>query len=88
MRSEGLRKARPFGSSALLPEDGLREFLPEPIRLVRIGRLLEPTRESKEALPFRLSCLEASLDEVHEDSVGAQLSRLRNRAYSLRNDRG
>ena len=77
-----------IGSSALLPENDVRQFLPEPIRLVRIGRVLEPTRESQEALSFRLSCLEASLDEVHEDAVGAQLSRLRNRAYSLRDDGG
>ena len=77
-----------IGSSALLPEDDVRQFLPEPIRLLRIGRLLEPTRESQEALSFGLSRLEASLDEVHEDAVGAQLSRLRNRAYSLRDDGG
>jgi len=46
VRSECLREGQTIGPSALLPEDDLREFLPEPIRLVRIGRLLEPTRES------------------------------------------
>ena len=75
-----------IGSSALLSEDDVRQFLPEPIRLLGIGGLLEPTRESQEALSFRLFCLEASLDQVDEDAVGAQLSRLRNRAYSLRDD--
>ena len=77
-----------IGSSALLPEDGVRQFLPEPVGLLRIGGLLEPTRQSQEALSFRLPCLEASLDEVHEDAVGAQPSRFSDRAYSLREDGG
>ena len=42
----GPPEGQTIGSSALLPEDEVREFLPEPIRLVRIGRVLEPTRES------------------------------------------
>lgn len=73
-----------IGSSALLAEDALCQFLPEPLGLVRIGGFLETASECHEALPLRLLRMKPSLDEFDEDTIGAEVPRLGQRTDAPR----
>lgn len=73
-----------IGSSALLAEDALGQFLPEPLVLFRIGGSLETASEDQEALPLRLSRMKPSLDEVDEDTIGADIPCLGQHTDALR----
>jgi hypothetical protein len=62
--------------SALLTEGHPSEFFLDAPAFGRVRGLGEPVGERKDALLFGLFRLEASLDQVHENSIGAGLASL------------
>jgi len=77
-----------IGSLASLTKGHSRQLLLQPFPFLRIRTLRELIGERKEPLFLRFFGLQARLNQIHQDAIGAGLLSLRQGAHAPGNSRG
>ena len=76
------RQTRPLDPRHLLTERHASQIRLDTLMFLRIAGMREAVGQVEETLPFLLSSLEASLDEIDNDTIGARVARLHERSHA------